>query len=310
MAAKGGAPLAAKQIFDLVSGNTLQMESIGFNAQMYFQPDGTILARATSMTVDDTDKGKWDINGENQLCIKFKVWYYGVMHCYSVYSYAGENAYALFNDNGALAYNARSFSGDSAHIYQPTKSTHKDTYLRESLTTGQPSSAPVPPSVSQVVEPSNKASYLRESLASEKNVPSQQETEISASPEQSEEARPTARDEEVEHTVKSMARNCPGCNLAKSDLRQADLVGANLKKADLQGADLSRANLRRANLEGANLSGAILLSTNLPGANMKGADLTNANFTGANLIKADFTGAKTENMILTNALLEGVKGLK
>jgi hypothetical protein len=311
MAAKGGAPLAAKQIFDLVSGNTLQMESIDLNAQMYFQPDGTIAARAEFMTADDTDKGDWDINGENQLCLKFKAWYYGEMRCYSVYQDAGENGYALFRDNGALAYNAKAFSGDSARLFKPSKSTQKGTYLRESLTTGQPSSAPVPtPAPQQSAEPSKTATYLRESLASEQNVSSPQEPGLSASPEQSEEVKSVAADEEVEHTVKSMARNCPGCNLEKSDLRQADLVGANLKKADLQGADLSRANLRRANLEGANLRGAILLSANLPGANLKGADLTDADLTGANLIKADLTGAKTENMTLTNAHLEGVKGLK
>jgi hypothetical protein len=311
MAAKGGVPLAAKQIFDLISGNTLHMESVDLNAQMYFQPDGTISARAESMTADDTDKGEWDINGENQLCLKFKVWYYGDMRCYSVYQAAGENAYALFHDNGALAYNAKSFSGDSAHLYKPSKSIQKGTYLRESLTSGQQSSTPVPtPTPQQNAEPSQTATYLRESLTAGQDVSSQQAPGLSTSPEQNEEAKPAAKDEEVEHTVKSMAKNCPGCNLAKSDLRQADLVGANLQRADLQGADLSGANLRRANLEGANLSGAILLSTNLPGANMKGADLTNANFTGANLIKADFTGAKIENAILTNALLEGVKGLK
>lgn len=313
MAARGGVPLAAKQIFDLVSGNTLQVEAVDFNAHMYFQPDGTISARAESMTADDTDKGDWDINGENQLCLKFKVWYYGDMRCYSIYSDAGKNSYALFRDNGALAYNAKSFSGDAARLHKPSKSTQKGTYLRESLTTGEASPSSVPTSAPrQGVEPSppNSTTYLRESLATEQDGVSQQEPGTPSAPDQRDEAVPAVADEEVEHTVKSMARNCPGCNLQKSDLRQADLVGANLQRADLRGADLSRANLRRANLEGANLSSAILLSTNLPGANLKGADLTKADFTGANLIKADFTGAKTEDMTLTNALLEGVKGLK
>lgn len=312
MAAKGGTPLAAKQIFDLISGNTLHMESIDLNAHMYFQPDGIISARAESMTADDTDKGDWDINGENQLCLKFKVWYYGEMRCYAVYADAGNNAYALFRDNGALAYSAKSFTGDSAHLHKPSKSDQKGTYLRESLTTGQAVPSVIPPAPpQQSAAPSNTtATYLRESLAAEQDVASVQESVAPVAPAQKDEATPAASDEEVDHTVKSMARNCPGCNLAKSDLRQADLVGANLQGADLQGADLSRANLRRANLEGANLTGANLMSANLPGANLKGTDLTNADLTGANLIKADFTGAKTDTMILTNALLEGVKGLK
>jgi uncharacterized protein YjbI with pentapeptide repeats len=310
MAAKGVTPLTAKQIFDLVSGNTLHMESIDFYSDMYFHPDGTIVARAESLTADDSDKGGWDINGENQLCLKFKVFYYGEMRCYSVFPNGEKNKYALFLNNGALAYNAKFSSGDPAHLYKAPVSNKKDTFLRESLTTGQTSPAPVAAAPQQTAEPANKTAYLRESLAAGQTAASPQETETSAAVAQKNEATPAVSDAEVEHTVKSMAKNCPGCNLEKSDLRQADLVAANLKGANLHKADLSRANLRRANLEGANLTGATLLSANLPGANLKGANLTDADFTGANLTKADFTGAKTGNMILTNAHLEGAQGLK
>jgi len=311
MAAKGVTPLAAKQIFDLVSGNSLHMEAIDFNSNMYFHPDGTIASRAESMTADDTDKGGWDINGENQLCLKFKVWYYGEMRCYSVLPDGGKNNYALFSNNGALAYNVQSLSGDAAHLYKAPESNKKDTFLRESLTTGKTTPTPVaaaaPP---QTAAPANKPGFLRESLAAGQSATAPQEAEPSAAIDQNNENSPAASDAEVEHTVKSTAKNCPGCNLEKSDLRQADLVGANLKGTNLKGADLSRANLRRANLEGANLTGAFLLNANLPGANLKGANLTDADLTGANLTKADFTGAKTSNMILTNAHLDGVQGLK
>jgi hypothetical protein len=309
MAAKGAAPLAAKQVFDLVSGNSLHMEAIDLNSYMYFHPDGTISGRTESMTADDTDKGGWDINSENQLCLKFKVWYYGEMRCYSVFPDGGKNNYALFFNNGALAYNAQSLGGDAAHLYKASETTKKDTFLRESLTTGKASPAPVaaPP---QPAAPANKTGYLRETLATGQSATTSQETEPSAAVDQKNENLSAASDAEVEHTVKSTAKNCPGCNLEKSDLRQAELVAANLKGANLKGADLSRANLRRANLEGANLTGAFLLNTNLPGANLKGANLTDADLTGANLTKADFTGAKTSNMILTNAHLDGVKGLK
>ncbi|MCX5870803.1 MAG: pentapeptide repeat-containing protein [Deltaproteobacteria bacterium] len=311
MAAKGITPLTAKQIFDLVSGNTLHMEAIDFNSDMYFQPDGTIAARAEAMTADDTDNGGWDINGENQLCLKFKVWYFGDMRCYSVFPDSGKNGYVLFLNNGALSYNAKSLNGDPAHLYKSPESTKKDTFLRESLTTGQTSPTPVAAAVPhQAPAPANKTAYLRESLAAGQTAASPQEAKTSEAVTQKNEATPATSDAEIEHTVKSLAKNCPGCNLEKSDLRQADLIGANLKGANLHKADLSRANLRRANLEGANLTGATLLSANLPGANLKGANLTDADFTGANLTKADFTGAKTGNMILTNAHLEGVQGLK
>jgi uncharacterized protein YjbI with pentapeptide repeats len=307
MLAKGSSPLAAKQIFDLVSGNTLYLEAIDFNSHLYFQPEGIVSARAESMTGDDRDTGGWDINGENQLCLKFKVWYYGEMRCYSLYPDTENNEYVLFHNNGALAYTATSSTGDSARLYTPPKSDQKETYLREALTTGQSPSSPAPAAAQPAAEPASDAVYLRESLAAGQ-APQEAETAVASS--DTEGIAPAVSDAEVEHTVKAMAKNCPGCNLEKSDLRQADLVGANLKGAKLKGADLSRANLRRANLEGANLSGASLLSANLPGANLRGANLTNADFTGANLIQADFTGAKTENMILTNAHLEGVKGLK
>jgi len=304
MAAKGGAPLDTRQVFDLVSGNTLYLESIDFNSNIYCHPDGSIMARGEAITADDTDKGIWDINGDNQLCLKFKVWYYGDMKCYAVFPESGKNTYALFSDNGARAYSAKVFQGDSAHLYKSPKPTQKTTYLRESLAGGT-SSTPPP-----ATEPAAKATYLRESLAAGQFAASLAGAETSAPAGVTEIASPGASDAEIEHTVKTMAKNCPGCNLAKSDLRQADLVGANLPGANLKGADLSRANLRRANLEGANLSGAVLLSANLPGANLRGADLTDADLTGANLIQADFTGAKTGNMILTNAHLDGVKGLK
>ncbi len=313
MVAKGSSPLVAKQIFDLVSGNTLYMQSIDFNAHLYFLSDGTMLAKGKSYSSDDQDSGGWDINNNNQLCLKFKVWYFGEMKCYSIFPNTGKDEYVLFHANGAIAYNAKASSGDSARLYKKNESSRKETtYLRESLTTGQPSSAPGPaPDLQSSGEPPQQSTFLRESLATAENDrPSSQEAGTAVIASQTPAPSGLAAPEEVEHTVKAMARNCPGCNLEKSDLRQADLIGANLQGAKLKGADLSRANLRRANLEGANLSGASLLSANLPGANLKGANLTNADFTGANLIKADFTGAKTENMILTNAHLEGVTGLK
>ena len=301
MAAKGSSPLDAQQIFNLVSGNTLYLETIDFKSHLYFLADGTLKARAESRSGSDKDTGGWDINEKNQLCLKFKTWYYGEMKCYSVYPKTGQDAYVLFHANGAIAFSAQSLTGDSARLYTPPQSNRQEIYLRESLATGQTPSSPAPASAPQpAVEPSGKTTYLRESLAAGgQDLPAPQET-----------GPDLTSNEEVQQTVKTMAKNCPGCNLDKSDLRQADLVGANLKGAKLKGADLSGANLRRANLEGANLSGAKLVSANLPGANLKGATLSGADFTGANLIQADFTGAKTENMILTNANLEGAKGLK
>lgn len=311
MVAKGKSPLTARQIFDLVSGNTLFLETVDFHAGVHLHPDGSIAARGESLSFDDTDTGHWDINADNQLCLKFKIWYHGDLKCYAVYPGTSPDFYALFSGNGALAYHARVSPGDSARLYQShTKAARKSTFLRESLATGQSPGMTPETDAPQPVEPAARTTFLRESLAAGQSHVTSGEAPNPAAREHAELDSPGATDDEIEHTVKSMAKDCPGCNLAQSDLQQADLVAANLPGANLRGANLNRANLRRANLEGANLSGATLLGANLPGANLRGADLTGADLTGANLIQADLTGARTSNAILTNAHMEGAKGLK
>lgn len=279
---KGATPLSAEEIFDLVSNNTLHMVASDFDAYIFSSQDGTVSAR--SLVNSNKDNGKWDINSDNQLCIKFRVWYYGDVNCFSVYQEPASNRYLLFTSNGALAHTMTVSPGNSQNIQvRKTKET-EETFLRSNLEREQRSgqSRPAPTAVPEAVSPPPPASTRG----------------------------PGASSAELRHTVKSMAKECPGCNLEEADLRKADLVAANLKGANLRGADLSRANLRRANLEGSNLSGATFLSTNLPGANLKNSDLTGADFTGSNLIQADFTGAIIDNIILDNTLLEGVKGLK
>jgi len=283
---KGATPLNAEEIFNLVSNNTLHMVASDFDAFVFCAQDGTLSAR--SMINNVKDNGGWDINSDNKLCLKFSVWYYGDMNCFSVYQEAGKDRYLLFTNNGALAFTIAVSEGNSQGIKIITKKGKEKTFLRSNLERDQgtnrshpapvaaPASAPTPAPAPDPVATSG----------------------------------PGASSEEISQTVKSMAKDCPGCNLREADLRKADLVGANLKGADLSGADLSRANLRRANLEGADLSGATLLSANMPGANLKDADLRGADFTGANLIHADFTDAKMDNTVLENTLREGTKGLK
>lgn len=116
--------------------------------------------------------------------------------------------------------------------------------------------------------------------------------------------------EDKKHTLISLARNCPDCNFAGVDLREAQLIGANLAGTNLSGADLRDANLRRANLVGANLTGANLTRTNLAGANLSDCDLTDADLTGSNLISATVTGAIFKGATLSGAHLESIKGFK
>ncbi len=277
---KGATALTAQEVFDLSNENTLRFVSSDFDSYVFFSQDGSL--SASSIFNNNVDYGIWDLTSEGSLCIKFNVWYYGDINCYSSYNDPDDaNQYLFFTKNGALAYTVTASSGNSQNIKIKTKKDKKKNYVRKSMSKEQSEQKPAP------------------SPAQSPPAPIQVSTNSDSSESQ----------EEVKHTVKSMAQNCPNCNFEDADLRQAHLVGANLKGANLKGADLSRANLRRANLEGANLSGATLLSTNLPGANLRNADLNGADLTGSNLIQADFTGADMDECIIENTLQEGAKGL-
>ncbi len=273
---KGAVPLSVDEIYSLVNNNTLRLVSSDFDAHVFLAENGKLSANSLKNS-DDT--GLWDIKNNASLCLKFDLWYYGDVNCYSVYRETERNSYLLYTTNGSFTYTATMVGGNSQSL--------------------------------KIASPRNKDEFMRESLSKGQSTATQpvQETTVAAPSPVIASSGPAASSEEINHTVKSMAQDCPDCNLADADLRDAYLVGANLKGANLRGADLSRANLRRANLEGADLSGATLLSTNLPGANLKDANLKGADLTGSNLIQADFTGADLANSIFTDTLQEGSKGL-
>jgi hypothetical protein len=274
---RGDKPLSVDEIYSLVNENTVRLVSSDFDAHVYFADNGKITANSLKNADDD---GHWDIKSNATLCLKFSIWYYGDVKCYSVYRETEKDSYVFFTNNGAFAYTGTMVSGNSQNLNIAAEK-QDDEFMRKSLSKGGKSTtATVTAAPAAAVAP----------------------VVVSTGP--------AASSEEINHTVKSMAQDCPDCNLEDADLRQAYLVGANLKGANLRGADLSRANLRRANLEGADLAGATLLSTNLPGANLKNADLTGADLTGSNLIQADLSGADLENSILKDTLQEGTKGIR
>lgn len=278
---EGKTQLTAEQLFQLVSGNTLHLESIDFDAWIHFLENGRMSAKNRNNL---KDTGAWDINSDNRLCLKFETWYYGDEKCYSLIATGGDD-YVLFTTNGARAYSATAISGDSQKLAAAGGKKGKN-YLREKMAGGKSASSPITPA------PAAPAAAGSEQVPSPREIPA-----------------PPPPPEELRHTLAGMARNCPNCNLAGADLKGAELITANLAGANLAGADLSRANLRRANLAGANLAGAIMVNTNLPGANLANCNMSNANLSGANLIKANFTGAMTDGIQLQGAHLEGVTGL-
>ncbi len=281
-AKKGATVLTDEAIYSIVNNNTLRLVSSEFDSYLFFNSDGSL--SGSSIFNRNLDYGSWDITSEGQLCIRYDVWYYGDVNCYGMYLDGNEDGYLLFTKNGSLAFTGTASTGNPQQLLIKTKKDKKTVYVRSSISQEQSTGSPRPTTTHAA--PAAPVSSPAVSSVS-----------------------PGTSHEEITHTVKSMAKDCPGCNFEDADLRRADLIGANLQDANLRGADLSQANLRRANLEGADLRGSTLLSTNLPGANLKDADLTGADLTGSNLIQADFTGADLDNVILDNTLQEGAKGL-
>lgn len=109
-------------------------------------------------------------------------------------------------------------------------------------------------------------------------------------------------------------------NIAKANLKEANLQGAYLYDANLQEANLRKANLYNANLMEANLYNANLMEANVLGANLQKANLMETNFKGAclviaklhranlykaNLMEAKLQGANLQGAYLKEAYLQG-----
>lgn len=266
--------LDAEQIYTIVSGNSLILTAYDFGGTVYFDPSGLLSAVDN---LDQRDIGKWDLTEDNQLCLKFRLWYYADIKCYTVFNNTQAEKLTFFTPNGAAYYTAMSVQGDPAALAKQIEKASPPKSVRRQISSQQSQQSPKPTAELSEVK---KEIAISESTRSDSG-----------------------------QTVKRLAGDCPGCNMAGIDLKEASLIKANLKEADLNGADLRYANLRRADLSGANLSEARLNHANLPGADLSNADLTGADLSGANLLLTNFTGADVTGAIFTNANLEKTIGL-
>jgi len=280
----GAVALTPEELLNLVDNNTLFMQSFSEDSYLFFAHSGQLFGKDI---YNNTDNGQWDVSEDGELCIRMSSWWYGDLLCFQMLK-SGSRLH-LANSSGVVQYSVKQFHGDSKGLFRQLKKKKKKSYRRSrrahhtqaTAATQQqagPSSQNEPEAVKNIVDaraPSSSSSDSRE----------------------------------LRSTVKWVARDCPGCNLAHANLKKADLVTANLAEANLQGANLRMAQLRRANLEGANLENADLSYANLPGANLKNAHLAGASLKGANLIRADVTGADLTGVDLSGALLEGIRGL-
>ncbi len=267
---EGATQLPAREVLELVKGNTLALHAFSEDAQLYFEPSGKIFAQGVST---DKDKGRWDVSEGGELCFRMEKWWYGDLRCFTVYQSGDKGKVRLAAGSGVLQYSAQQAAGDNKGLYSDSDQKKK----------------------------SQRRSILKEEGSRE----APQKPQLT---EERPSGEGAAKDNAA--TVEFMAKDCPGCNLAGVDLGRAELIEAKLAGADLHGANLSMANLRRADLQKANLRDAVLTYANLPGADLRGADLRGATLKGANLIKADLTGAKLDGADLTETLKEGTKGIK
>ena len=282
---KGATQLTAAQVLSLVDGNTLFIHSLQEDTYLFFDHSGHLFGKDI---FNNKDTGKWDVSEEGELCLRMWAWWYGDLRCFQVL--AADTTYYLVNGSGVLEYTAESMDGDAKNLYHEIKARRKS--YRRSIRKHQGEHRPAPAPAEETGKPAVPEPETGPAII-EENPPQ----------------APTG-DQDLRPTLKWMARDCPGCNLAHTDLKKADLVGADLAGANLEGANLRMANLRRANLEGANLEDADLTFANLPGANLRGANLRGARLKGANLLRADLTGARLEGADLSDANLEGAIGLK
>ena len=282
--ARDARQLPPEEVLSLVDNNTLFIHSHDEDTYLFFDHSGRLFGKDI---FDNQDTGRWDVSEDGELCLRMASWWYGDLRCFQVLD--ADNTYYLANSAGVLAYKAEQMAGDAKSLYHEIKARRKSYRRSIRRQKKQHQAAPAPSGKS--VQPA----------------PPEQEPEPAIIEENS--RRSPSMDKDLRSTVKWMARDCPGCNLARTDLKKADLVGADLAGANLSGASLRMANLRRANLEGANLEDANLTYANLPGANLRGANLRGASLKGANLLRADLTGARMDGADLTDANLEGVRGL-
>ncbi len=286
----GARPLDAARVLELVENNTLLMEDFESKSYLYFHDSGRVFGVDI---YNNKDRGRWDVSDQGELCFRFQNWWYGDLLCYQVLGGGHGEGYQLAGSSGVIKFRAVWFEGDYKNAFyavkEPRKSYRRSVRRARKQQAAAPSPGPSAASVESSPAPSGKAGG--KSIVEENSYHS-----------------PTVN-RQIRSTVKWMARDCPGCNLAHTDLKKADLVAARLAGANLAGANLRMANLRRADLQGANLEDAILTYANLPGADLRNANLKGADLKGANLIRADLTGADLTGADLSDALLEGTKGL-
>lgn len=247
---KGEEPLSLKQLQEQIIGNSVHLEAIDFDANVQFLPGGKI--SATDLQ-GKTEKGQWSISADNQLCLKFKLWYFGDLNCYTLFKQKSD--YFFFTGNGAKYY---------------TGKITKRADATEIKSAGERKNQITKDKGNDAVRYANSSSHGE----THRSDIEKQHTLINL-------ARNCPGCNLAGVTLRGA--QLIGANLAGANLSGADLSEANLRRADLSGANLSGAKFTRTNLSGANLTGSDLSNADLTGSNLIRATITDANLDGAQL---------------------------
>ena len=258
----GNTPLSGSQIQTLVTNNPLNLESGDLTAQISFESNGRLEARSSHDK--RIEKGQWQTNEDNQLCLKFSSWFHGDDTCFSLYQEPGSNTILLFHSNGALAFTARAANGQT-----PLPARNDTTSIQSAKSTQQ--SRAQQGSFSPSPRDHENAKLTIKQMA--KNCP---------------DCKLSGADLRNADLIKA--------NLQKANLRDADLSGANLRRARLGGADLRGAKLQGTNLPGADLRDADLQDADFSGANLLRADFSGARLEGIILDNANLEGVTGLNL--------------
>jgi uncharacterized protein YjbI with pentapeptide repeats len=244
--------------------------------------------------------GRWKVEKDNTLCIRYDQWAERSMLCYAVYQ--KDEGFQMFRADGGLESTftvtgggeVTRFSGIGLGQAMPGSSKAEESG-------SEPVRSRIIPDTSASAagaKPEEKSDKWWKFNWFGKDTPQEEGPAATDYV-----APPPALSREMTHLLDE--KECVHCDLTGQHLRNAGLKNADLEEADLSGADLSGAFLANANLKRAKLAGAKLAGANLEDADLSGADLSGANLEGANLEDAALEGANLARARLVDAVLVG-----
>lgn len=249
----GGKKMTAAELRALLPASVIALEEAGVSGRITLRPNGTMTAENSD---GERDTGRWQVDDDNRLCLKFRTWSYGDTRCHSLV--ADGDIYRQFNARGLPVGSFRVVSSGAADVGQRRRTGHE-------MSSGSPADGAAAAAGSRRGTIAKKdVDMIMRAMA--KNCPSCNLAEA--------------------HLAGAMliGANLEGADLRRADLRNAVLRRARLRNAYLPGADLSGADLAGADLTGADLAGADLTGANLYKTSLEGAVLhgvRGADFTGA-----------------------------